>query len=64
MEKIDFEGKKLVILAISPHFPIVNYNRKIQGNHQKTQQISSTSGQQNTKMDFEIFKKFLNLKYT
>ena len=23
MEKIDFEGKKLVILAISPYFPIV-----------------------------------------
>ena len=29
VEKIDFEGKKLVILAISLHFPIVIYNRKM-----------------------------------
>ena len=32
MEKIDFEGKKLVILAISPHFPILIYNREMWGN--------------------------------
>ena len=36
MEKTDFQNLVRDFLVISLYFPIVNYNRKIQGNHQKT----------------------------